>query len=230
MKKLLSSILVVLGTMVLLFGFSSCEETVYYDVYDLDGDRLWCHSEGVKYDVDLNHFVLLSTPDELYYTDSITMDDGVQTANTGFKTERIELLGVERLGNFEVRTYHFKGYFEVQIVTWYGKVRRSYLPFEFEGKELWLNEKPVVRAPLAFENVAWEVTELPVSNEEKNNNVYAKYLILYNMNVYYGYNVSEIDTIANFDYLYEVTRYDESVWYGSDGNITVTVTYDWKPE
>jgi len=227
MKNKLFLILIVLGAMVF---FPSCEEGRYFDVYDLDGDRLWCHSEGVIYDVDLKHFVLISTPEELYFVDSITLDDGVQSANNGFTTKRIELLETERVGNFEIRKYRFRGYFEVCIVTWYNITRYSYLPFEFEGKELWLNGEPVVSAPLAFENVDWEVTELPVSDEERNKNVYAKYLILYNMNVYYGFYGGEIETIGNFDYCYEVIRYDESVWYGPEGNITTTVTYNWKPE
>ena len=222
--KKLFGIFIALSAVILL---SSCEQHEYYDVAGVENGAVYCWSEGVRYDVDLKYFSLCDS--DLYFTDSITLDDAVATANNGFEIRRGELTDVSEIGNYEIRQYQYNASYVVYITSFAHEVYYRHLPFSFVAKELWLNETPVTKQPLVFERSDAEVTELPVSEDEdkNNNNVYAKYLIRYAIDVYYGYDAQKI---GSFDLFYEITRKNESVWNNSNGDITVTVTYDWKPE
>ena len=208
---------------VITFLTPSCTETIYYDVHGIENGAVYCYSNGQKYDVDLSDFTLCS--ENLYYTDSITMDDAVATANDGFRIRSSELIDVENLGNYEIRKYHYKVVFLIYIQSFSHETYYRYLPFEFEGKELWLNNKPIIPQPIVFERGEATVTELPLSDGD--NGLYAKYLIDYHINVYYRCDARKL---SEFTYVYEVARKDVSVWDGNNGDITVTVTYDWKPD
>ena len=207
---------------VLLLLLTACEYHEYFDVHGVENGVVYCYSEGQRYEFDLTHFLLLS--DSLCYHDAITLDDAVKTANDGFSITRDELIDVEKFGNYEVRTYRYKAYYLVYITSFAHEVYYHHLPFEFEGKELWLKNKPVVNQPLLFEREAAEVTELSLSDDDQG--LDSKYLIKFFMNVYNHINGQKI---SDFTYLYEVKRTNETVWSGNAGDITVTVTYDWKP-
>ena len=203
--------------------FNSCEFVNYYDSHGIEDGRIYCWSEGQKYYPDLSEFNLLS--DNLHRIDTITMDDAVKTANDGFTYKCEELLDVYNLGNYEVRKYRFSGAFVVYITSWAHETHYRHLPFEFEAKELWLNNKAVARQPFIFERVDSKVTELPLC--EGDEGIDSRYLVEFFINVYDGYSR---DTVCSFKYDYEVIRTEESVWDGSGGDITVTVTYDWHPD
>lgn len=221
MKKLLF-VLAILGVAAL---FSSCEESNYIDSHKVENNELKVISEGEIYYLPLNYFKI----DEAERTGNCTilLEDEVKTANTGYTpAECVEVLSTMQYGNYTVRRCLYKTSFEVMVTSWTHEPRYHYLPFMFEAEEVWLNGQKVVEQPWVFEKIHTNLTELSLSDEEKED-IFGKYLLDFQMvahNRYYKYQT------PSFNSPFYVTRLNKSNLYVSPDDIDVVVTYDWHPE
>lgn len=212
-----------LFTVPILLLFCSCEWHEWVDSHKIEKDIIYCFSEGEKYEIDIRRFSLCEG--DFCYADSITLDDEVKTANTGFEIRRDQQTDIRYAGNYEIRRFRYKAAFIVYISAWVHETYLHYLPFEFEAEEIWLNGQAVVEQPFVFEKQQTILTQEPPTPDETD--VFAKYLLKFPMTVYYRYNGQVID---EFFYNYHVVRKNTSVWDGvPPSDISIEVTFDYKP-
>lgn len=221
MKTLFLRVFTLLGIVILL---ASCEKSFCIDSHRVTDASLKIISEGEVYYHSLNYFKI--SDDEKIYRDTILLEDGIQTSNTGFSVERQAILLQYTHGNYTILRCLYKANFGVIVISWaHGPIYRN-LPFYFEAEEVWLNGQKISEHPWVFEKIKTDLTELPVSEEELED-IDGKYLLDFQLvahNRYYEYQTEM------FRYKYYVTRLKKSDLYISPDDVSVVVTYDWHPD
>ncbi|MBP5352154.1 MAG: hypothetical protein J6Y91_00110 [Alphaproteobacteria bacterium] len=207
--------------------FISCE-TEYIDTHQFRGDLLWLYSEGEKTSLQLAICDFRSG--NYVFNDTITMDDEVLTANTGFTEASVEeVLFVRNFGNYEIKRCLYKSAFKVWVASYTHETYTRYLPFKFEAEEVWLNGERVAAPQIVFMKDTSTLVEIPLTEEEKER-FFAHYQLTFPFKVF-NKKDSTMTVISQMDYQYNVHRTTESVWDGIDNDdITIDVTYDWKPD
>ena len=201
MKKLLL-LSISLGMMVLLSG---CDAYDYPDSLKIENGKIVCSSQSYDFDLDLA-FELISN--DLFYKDTLALDDVVAISNEGFKVERKELISKRYAGNYEIRKYRYQANF-ILYLNWYVQMGMHYLPFEFMAEEVWLNDVALITQPFKFE----------VKGSRNSDDLHK-----FTIKAKQRYNNQIVD---EFVYLYQVVRGDfySFEWqpYPDDENITITI-------